>query len=332
MSANPVVLIVTHSNDHEGVELVSDAIIERGGQVFRFDTDRFPTEVQIQVEYNGTAERVQLVDGDQLLDTSNVTAVWYRRVATGRNLPHSMDPQLRTISLEECRATVNGLIVSLDGFHCNGVTHVRRADNKQLQLKLARESGLDVPRTLIGNNPTAVRELAADCDGEIVVKTLTSFAVNDEGREMVMYTNPVSAADLEHLENLRYGPCTFQENLPKSFELRVIVIGDKVFAASIDSQKSPTSATDWRKDGLGLIEDWQHYELPDDIEQKLLRLMQQLQLCYGAADFVVTPDGRHVFLEVNPAGEYFWLEKFSPYFPIADSIADCLIRGSKPQS
>ena len=76
MSANPVVLIVTHSNDHEGVELVSDAIIERGGQVFRFDTDRFPTEVQIQVEYNGTAERVQLVDGDQLLDTSNVTAVW----------------------------------------------------------------------------------------------------------------------------------------------------------------------------------------------------------------------------------------------------------------
>ncbi|MCG8395012.1 MAG: hypothetical protein MI745_18215, partial [Pseudomonadales bacterium] len=163
------------------------------------------------------------------------------------------------------------------------------------------------------------------CSAGMIVKTLSSFAVYEQGEQKVMFTNTVSDADLEHLESLQYGPCTFQENVPKAFELRVTIIGDKVFAASIDSQQSAKTVTDWRRDGIGLIQDWQPYDLPIDIEQKLLRLMHRLRLNYGAADFVVTPDGRHVFLEVNPAGEFFWLEKFSPHFPLSAAIADRLL-------
>ena len=52
--------------------------------------------------------------------------------------------------------------------------------------------------------------------------------------------------------------------------------------------------------------------------------MDRLGLNYGACDFIVTPEGRHVFLEVNPAGEFFWLEKH-PGLPIAGALADVLL-------
>jgi D-alanine-D-alanine ligase-like ATP-grasp enzyme len=36
--------------------------------------------------------------------------------------------------------------------------------------------------------------------------------------------------------------------------------------------------------------------------------MAELNLEYGALDFVLTPDGRFVFLEINPNGQWLWLD------------------------
>jgi hypothetical protein len=44
------------------------------------------------------------------------------------------------------------------------------------------------------------------------------------------------------------------------------------------------------------------------VEEKLLRLMQRLGLAFGAVDMRRTPDGRHVFLEINPAGQWLFVE------------------------
>jgi glutathione synthase/RimK-type ligase-like ATP-grasp enzyme len=73
-----------------------------------------------------------------------------------------------------------------------------------------------------------------------------------------------------------------------------------------------------------MIQDWQPYELPREVEEKILRLMDYFVLNYGAIDIIVTPDGRHVFLEINPVGKFFWLER-CPGLPISDAIADVLL-------
>ena len=52
--------------------------------------------------------------------------------------------------------------------------------------------------------------------------------------------------------------------------------------------------------------------------------MRRLGLLYGAIDLVETPDGRHVFLELNPSGEFFWLEQ-QPGLPISAALADILL-------
>jgi len=134
----------------------------------------------------------------------------------------------------------------------------------------------------------------------------------------------VKPEDLEDLSGLNLCPATFQELLTKSLEIRVTVIGRRVMSASIDSQVSARATHDWRRDGIRMLQDWQPYQLPLDVEEKILRLMDYFSLNYGAIDVILTPDDRHVFLELNPCGEFFWLER-APGLPISDAIADLLV-------
>lgn len=322
------VLIITHSEDNESVSLVSKAIEQRGGSSFRFDTDRFPTELRLVAQYGETAERLSLVSDGATLDLRDVSAIWHRRLNIGGRLPREMEPQFRAASLGEARATVRGLLASLDAFRMDAEPLIRRAENKQLQIQIARESGLETPRTLTTNDPEAVRAFARTCERGMITKMLSSFAIREDGQEKVVFTNPVTAEDLDDLEGLRLCPMTFQEQMPKALELRVTIAGERVLTAAIDSQSSARAAHDWRRDGVKLLREWQPYTLPVGVEEKLLRLMDRFGLNYGAADFIVTPEGRHVFLEVNPVGEFFWLEQ-CPGLPISQAIADVLLGLSK---
>jgi MvdD family ATP-grasp ribosomal peptide maturase len=319
------ILIITHSQDNESIPLVMDAIAQQGGTAFRFDTDRFPTEIQLEIYYSQQSQQVILTTEQDRLNLSEVSAIWYRRIGVGGRIPTSMNAQLRHASVQESRATLQGMIASHKAFHLDPVGQIRRAENKQLQLQVARELGIEIPRTLITNQPQAVQEFATDCEHGLMTKMLSSFAIYEEGQEKVVFTNPVPPEALHDLDGLRFCPMTFQENIPKALELRTIIVGQQVFTAAIDSQQQEGARHDWRRRGVALLDAWQHYVLPQAIEEKLLKLMAHFQLNYGALDLILTPAGRHVFLEVNPVGEFFWLER-CPGLPISAAIADLLRR------
>ena len=318
------VLIITHSQDNKSILMVSRAIQERGGKVFRFDSDRFPTEVQLEASMLHGTERLILSDGRDQVDLRDVTAVWYRRIATGRDIPTAMETQLRHASIQESRITVQGMIASIDAFHLDCYASVQRAKNKQLQLQMAQRYGLRTPRTLITNRPEAVRQFVQACEGPVITKMMASFAVYEQGQEQVVFTNQVTPDDLTDLDGLRYCPMTFQEEIPKALELRVTIVGQRVFAAAVDSQRLPGARYDWRRKGVALVRAWQPYDLPQDIADKLRQLMAYFGLHYGAIDVIVTPQGEYVFLEINPVGEFFWLELYSEQ-PISQALAETLL-------
>ncbi len=318
------VLIVTHSQDNESVEMVTRELEQRGARVFRFDTDRFPGEVDVRVRIDGAARRIELGRDGAVIELGALTAAWHRRLSIGGGIPATLEPQVRSASVEESRRVVHGVLASLTCFVLDPWGRIRLAETKELQLELARALGLEVPRTLVTNDPAAVRAFWDECGERVVTKMMASFAIREEGREKVVFTNPIAAADLEALDGLRLCPMTFQERLDKARELRVTIVGRRVFAAAIDSGALERARTDWRREGLALIDRWQPCALPADVERKLLALMDVFGLNYGAADFIVTPEGRHVFLELNPAGEYFWLERENG-LPISAALADVLL-------
>ncbi|NJM67726.1 MAG: MvdD family ATP-grasp ribosomal peptide maturase [Acaryochloris sp. RU_4_1] len=325
------VLIITYSQDNESIPLVLQAIAAQGGQAFRLDTDRFPTEVKLDIHYDRGTERLMLVSDQGTLDLQDVSAVWYRRIRMGNRIPTTMNPQLRQASVQEASVTIQGMIASLKAFHLDPVHHLRRAEHKQLQLQLACNLGLEIPRTLITNNPEAVLKFAQTCESGMITKMLSSFAIYEDDQEKVVFTNPVTPADLDNLDGLQFCPMTFQEQIPKVLELRTTIVGKRVFTAAIDSQRLEQAHYDWRRKGIALLKDWQSYTLPPEIEEKLLLLMTNLGLNYGAIDIILTPDNRYVFLEINPVGEFFWLER-CPGLPISQEIANLLLRGSHTNS
>jgi glutathione synthase/RimK-type ligase-like ATP-grasp enzyme len=320
----PCVLLVTKSNDNHSVALVAEALEARGARAFRLDTDRFPTEVQLALHQPRGRSTLRTAAGELVL--GELSAVWYRRAAIAQALPDDMDRQDREAAVKESRATLFGMLESLACFTMNRVSAVRAADHKPRQLELAAELGLEVPETLTTNDPDAVRAFWDRRRGRVVVKALSTFAIYDPaGREQVVFTSQLAAEELDHLDQLALAPMTFQEHLDKAVELRVTLIGGRVFAAAVDSQALARARIDWRKEGVRLLDRWSPYARPAEISTRLLRLAARLELSYGAVDIIVTPDGRHVFLEINPGGEWFWLDDVFGPRSLSTAIADALL-------
>ncbi len=322
------ILLVTRSDDNESVSMVQAALKRRGAKGVRLDTDRYPGSVGLSTTFTNRSTRRRLTTDDGVVDLERLGAIWYRRFFAGGLLPESLG-DLRDASVEEARRTLYGSIAATRCFQLDPLRAVRRTDHKELQLRQARAFGLEVPATIFSNQPDEVRRFARMVKGPIITKMQNSFAVYRGGVENVVYTNTVSPEDLEQLDGLSLCPMTFQEKLDKQVELRATVVGKRVFTAAVDSQALEGSKTDWRKEGRALIRSWAPYTLPRPIERALLKLTAWFGLNYAAADFVVTPGGRHVFLEINAGGEFFWLER-APGLPIVDALADVLV-GAAPR-
>lgn len=342
MSSSPIVLVVTRSDDHEGVVGVARGLQARGCRPIRFDTDRYPQTVRLSTRLDGQG-RVQRRFVDDLagvdVDLNVVGSVWYRRFLAGGDLPTTLG-DLRGPSVDESRRAAYGLIAALGDDAFVGVPQldpleaVRRCDHKELQLRRAAALGLHVPETLFSNDPALVRAFIDDvraAGGVVVTKMQSSFAVFRSGLEHVVFTSIVDDDALADLGGLRYCPMQFQRRVDKRLELRATVVGDDVFCAAVDSQQREETSLDWRKDGVGLLRAWERFTLPRDVETALLRLVRSFGLGYAAADIVLTPDDELVFLEINAGGEWYWLDEGAfhrPGFPIADAIAGWLARGT----
>ncbi len=313
------VLLITRSDDNDCIRMVSDALRDLGQQPLRLDTDLYPTEVRLTTRL-GQPTRRNLITRAGKHDLAEVSALWYRRYFAGGRLPAELG-DTREACVGEARRTMYGAIASLGCFQLDPLICVRKTDHKELQLQKALEFGLDIPPTLISNDPDEVKAFYAEHEGNLVTKTQSSFAIYRGGEEQVVFTTPVTPESLQRLDGLRYAPMVFQALVPKRIELRATVVGRTVHTASVDSQKSELTSVDWRRDGVGLLNAWEPYALPPAVEQALLRVTESFGLNYAAADFIVTPEGRHVFLEINAGGEWFWLQRI---LPIAESIARLL--------
>jgi glutathione synthase/RimK-type ligase-like ATP-grasp enzyme len=200
----------------------------------------------------------------------------------------------------------------------------RSLDTIDEQQRIADAWGLKIPATCTSNDAAVIQRFIRSLDVPVITKMQSAFAIYREGHEHVVFTNTVNDAHLEDLESVKYCPMVFQERIEKQLELRVTIVGHEIFAYSVNSAVAERSATDWRKDGIGLMESWDPYELPADLRQKLLNFMDIYGLNYGAIDIILSPDNQYYFLEVNAAGEYFWLDKLCDH-AISRQIAHVLL-------
>ncbi|MBE3559682.1 MAG: ATP-dependent carboxylate-amine ligase [Ktedonobacteraceae bacterium] len=263
---------------------------------------------------------------DQQILLDSLTSIWWRRPERYR-APEGYSPGEKTFLEEEANRGIVGVLDSLSLHHTLWVSrpyHIRRADLKPLQLASAQHLGLRIPRTLVTNDPAAVREFYDECRGEVVLKAVSRGAIEDQARRRFIYTSKVQPEHLSALDGVRITAHLFQERLPKRFDLRVVVIGRQVFAIEIHSQHSEHASLDFRRGYQDLV--YKVHSLPDDIKKKALALVRLFELQFSSMDFIVTPQGEYVFLDLNPNGQFYWLQlRLLYHLPLKEAMADLLV-------
>jgi MvdC family ATP-grasp ribosomal peptide maturase len=317
------VLLLTHSGDFYTIDLVSQALARRGVRPIRFNTDLFPSSIKLSTRAGDERAALLFTEAGEQISATEVRAVWARKLWSPR-MADDLDERYRSMCVGESIAALEGFLDALHDAHwVNDLQSQRAAENKQRQLRLAARAGLRVPRTLVTNDPAAAREFFAETEGQTVAKLLRPIAVSMDAVQPFVYTNRVREEDLNGAETLRHSPMVFQELIPKACELRVAFVAGETFAGALDASGTSRGHTDWRRVAPEECR-WQKAQLPTEVVSGLQALMSELGLVFGAVDFICTPSGEYVFLEVNPGGEWGMLER-DLGLPISEAIAEALL-------
>jgi MvdC family ATP-grasp ribosomal peptide maturase len=318
-----VVLLLTHSGDFYTIDLVARALARRGVRPIRCNTDLFPSLIKLAARAGDERAAHLVTETGEQISTDDVRAVWARKLWTPR-MAHDLDERYRSMCVNESAAALEGF---LDALHearwVNNIDRQRNAENKQRQLRLAAHAGLRVPRTLVTNDAATARQFFRETEGQTVAKLLRPLALSMDTADPFVYTNRVREEDLAGAETLRHSPMVFQELIPKAYELRVAYVAGETFAGALDATGTSRGHTDWRRAAPEECH-WQKVQLPIEVASSLQTLMSELGLVFGAVDLICTPSGEHVFLEVNPGGEWGMLER-DLGLPISEAIAAALL-------
>ncbi len=307
------VLLVTASYD-EAAKCVSDRLEQIGIRYFRLDTDRFPTEVKATFDPHFG---LTLEDRGDSIHSNQIKSVWYRR-NVAPILPDYIDKYEREFCARESRAFLEGALASIPTNRwLSNPAMIWRAERKMYQLAVARNLGFILPPTAVTNKNATAQGFAKT--RETIAKAVSSGYIDSPNGYRAMFTTTLAPTDLKELDGLCLAPVTFQEKVQKISDIRVTVIGSDIFAAEIMSQSHESSQTDWRATEDPDIEHRPH-KLPNELEIQCLTLVKRLGLEFGAIDLALTEEGQYRFFEINPNGEWLWLE-YQLGFPIAEKIA-----------
>lgn len=321
------ILALTNSKDGEHSDLVITKLRDRGEKVFRFDVDRIGSSLDIELLINnGKFECILFDENKNELRLSEVKSIWYRR--PNRFNLNIKDPVQRNFCENELTDFLNGLWFSTNGvLWLNNPYNLEKARKKVLQLKIAKEIGLKIPRTIITNNSERVREFFMQCNGKMIYKTMKESFLGYEDKGFHVPTTLLQEEHLQKLSLINSTPSLFQEYIEKSYEVRITIVGDKIFAAKIDSQSNPLTSIDWRHPDLIDKIPYEPISIPEEIMVQCHRLMGILGIQFGALDFIVNKNDEYIFLEINPNGQWYWIEHLTGLL-ISDALCDILSSGN----
>lgn len=311
------ILVITSAIDATATYLC-EKLVQQGISFIRFNTEAFPALWKLNWEiypYSTPA----LSNDSQSIDLKSIGSVWYRRPAPPTISKEVTEPTAREFARQECEETMAAIWQDVDALWVSRPTAIRYASHKPHQLRLAAELGFSVPETLVSSDPDRIRLFWDNHHGSVVFKTLHQDPIEFEGQNYFAYTQRFTAEHWLDSERLVFSPTLFQEYIKPKAEIRVTIIGQKVFAAHLGTL---SDEPDWRR--LGADEQkWETHMLPTQVENRCVEIVKKCNLSFGAIDLILTHTGEYFFLELNPNGQWAWIEMITG-MPLSNALIDLL--------
>jgi glutathione synthase/RimK-type ligase-like ATP-grasp enzyme len=315
------VLVITNKND-----ITSDFIIkklkDREIDFYRFNTEDISKSCFISLDF----QLNRFVLKDTILQKEyklkEFTSIYFRR-------PEIPTFDSNNLSVGEYSFIKNEFLYAFEGIYkilrdaywVSPIYAIREAENKIYQLEIAQSIGLKIPNSIITNSFCDTLDFYDRNNASCIIKPIKSGLIEDNtGKSKVIFTNHLKNRP-DSKEQIESAPNYFQSLIIKKYDVRVIVVGEKVFATLIHSQNYIETQVDWRR-GENILQHTK-FELFDDIKEKCVELLKVLNLRFGAIDFIIDTNEELVFLEINPNGQWAWIEKQTGY-EISNEIVNLL--------
>jgi glutathione synthase/RimK-type ligase-like ATP-grasp enzyme len=222
---------------------------------------------------------------------------------------------------------IQGMGGALAALRCVWMNHPSRvadASYKIVQLHVAQESGLNIPRSLITNIGTVARQFIGELGGPAIYKPMSPGVLSEQGKVRVVNATLATQEDIED-NAVSMTAHTFQQFIDKEFDARVTVVGAHCFGVAVYAANEQ-ARVDWRADYDALT--YCVIDVPPGIRAGIENYLRRSDLLFAAFDFSVARDGTWWFLEANPNGLWAWLQERTE-LPIAGTIAELLIEKSR---
>lgn len=314
---NKVILII-NTNDVT-IDYVVKELKNRNIMYYRLNTDNIPNNINIDFDFENENFKILDLYKKIELNLHDFNSVYYRRpVINSLNYLEEVSYNEKIYLQRELFAIFEGIYKILeDKFWLNNVYRIREAENKIYQLILAKNIGFNTPETVISNNFSTIEKIVEKYQYNNIIKSIKNGYIDDN---KVIFTSLIDGNVIKN--QISMFPNFIQNNIEKFCDIRCTIIGNDIFSAEILSQNETGSKIDWRR-SKNILEHKKH-KLPIDIELKCLELTKKLKLNYSAIDLVLDKNGKYIFLEINPNGQWAWIENMLKY-PISKKIVDILI-------
>lgn len=305
-----MIFIITHKNDFT-TDFVIEKLNKQGIDYYRFNCE--------DIDNKSYSFQIGQSNSFDINSVTHIDSVWFRRTKL---------PNLETISSGEKLFLLNEYDSLLSNLYhllspekwLSQPKYVYEAENKLYQLKLSKKVGFNIPETLVSNSKELVKDFISHHKNKVIIKPLSQGRIIEGETVRNIFTNILDDTYVKNIDEYSLTPSILQPYIEKDYEVRVTVVGEKVFSAKIDSQTNANAKIDWRKEKIKSVS----YNLPNDISQKCVLLVKELNLQFGAIDLIKTKNGNYVFLEINPNGQWAWIE-FDTGLPISDEIIKFLL-------
>jgi hypothetical protein len=320
-------LILTQPGDIHAY-LVAEAVLRKGGDASLWHCSDFPSQTTETVHLAGGVTEVHVEGPEPARPTADdlaFGAVWLRRPYFSL-APCDLHPADQGFADAQCSVFRQGLFEVLHpgALWINPPHAAERAERKIWQLRTAQQLGLAVPETLISNDPGRIRDFIRRQGGQVVYKTLRATCWRQGDSDLATPTSMVTEESLVEDDLLHAVPGIYQALVTKDYELRVTVIGQRLFAAKLRSQETTAGVLDWRLAGEELPVE--PCELPPAVQDLCLALVHRLGLVFGCLDLVVDRSGQTIFLENNQQGQFLFVEERTG-MPLLDAFSELLLQG-----
>lgn len=323
-----MLLLVTGKDD-----LTADYLIrrldERHQPFFRFNTEDLLCGFEVSLTLENESFDFTITDQARATDLHlrDIRAAYFRKP----RVPNVCDDQVgaeQVFNRREILETLRSIWRLIpDRCWLNTPEALWLASNKIKQLRIASELGFRIPSTLVSSSADEVARFSERHGGDVIAKAVKHGFLESDGLSLI-FTSTLEATKLDAMSDSgSIIPAIVQPKLEKEFDLRITVVGDSIFPAAILSQGHKETSVDWRTwDICGVDLEHSRANLPAALGAQCLELNRRLNLRFSCIDMVLTKGGEYYFLEVNPNGQWAWIEDMLK-FPIRDSIIDLLLPG-----